>query len=83
MLGSITTILGGMDLNITQQLNTSRGGIAYNVIDIEELPEDPRTLQLTLAEQPGILSSRMIVGLPGFGFHSSAFGNDSYHFYDQ
>lgn len=82
MLGAITTILGQMDLNITQQLNTSRNSIAYNVVDIEELPEDPKALQLALAQVPGILSSRMIVGLPGFGFHSTAFPDTGANFYD-
>jgi len=81
MLGQITSIIGGLDLNIVQQLNTSRGKIAYNVVDIEEFPEDPRELQQNLAKIPGILSSRMIVGLPGFGYYTSAMG-ESENYYD-
>ena len=81
MLGQITTILGDLDMNIMQQLNTSRGSIAYNVVDIADIPDDPRKLQLALAAVPGILSSRMIVGLPGFGYYSHAMSSD-YNYYD-
>lgn len=69
------------DRCFSPQLNTSRGKIAYNVVDIEEIPEDPRQLQLELAEVNGILSSRMIVGLPGFGYHSTMMHGD-YNYYD-
>jgi len=83
MLGQITTVMGSLNLNILQQLNTSRGDIAYNVMDIEEMPEDPRDLQLGLAKLEGVLSSRMIVGVPGFGYHSAAMMSDSdYNYHD-
>ena len=35
VLGEITTLLGSHGVNIAQQLNTSREGIAYNVIDMQ------------------------------------------------
>ena len=37
-------------------------------------------LQLALAELKGVLSSRMIVGLPGFGYHTHAMSE--YNYYD-
>merc|ERR1711934_444919 len=81
VLGRITTTLGEGGVNIVQQLNTSKGDIAYNVVDVEELPDDPRQLQMALSEVEGILSSRMIVGLPGFGYHTTMMG-DSMNYYD-
>jgi len=82
MLGQITGILGSMKLNIVQQLNTSRGGIAYNVVDLGEMPDDPRELQLELAKVEGVLSSRMIVGLPGAFYYSAAMTDSAYNYYD-
>ncbi|KAH8078549.1 phosphoglycerate dehydrogenase [Aureococcus anophagefferens] len=37
MLGDILSVFGNSGINITQQMNTSRGDVAYNVIDIERL----------------------------------------------
>lgn len=39
ILGQITTLLGSLNLNIAQQLNTSRDEIAYNVVDLQDFPE--------------------------------------------
>ena len=35
MIGQIATILGELGLNIADMTNVSRGGLAYNLIDIE------------------------------------------------
>ena len=40
VLGAITTKLASLNLNIAQTLNTSKGEIAYNVVDIDGLPCD-------------------------------------------
>jgi D-3-phosphoglycerate dehydrogenase len=50
VLGQITTFLGRRNLNIEQQINTSRGEIAYTVIDFGKV-ENPAGLQVG----PGLL----------------------------
>lgn len=60
VLGQITTYLGTKKVNIEQQINTSKGSIAYTVLDFGTV-EDPAGLQAELAEKcPGIISSRFI-----------------------
>ncbi|GLC46137.1 hypothetical protein PLESTB_001194100 [Pleodorina starrii] len=60
VLGQITTYLGTRNVNIEQQINTSRGDIAYTVLDFANV-EDPAGLQEGLAKAcPGIISSRFI-----------------------
>jgi len=41
LLGSITTAVGELGVNIVQQINTSRGDVAYNAIDMESTPRIP------------------------------------------
>ena len=53
-LGEITTFLGSKGLNISQQINTSRGDIAYTVIDFTNQPDDAEKLQAELAEERGL-----------------------------
>ena len=45
VLGQITTFFGNKKVNIEQQLNTSRGEIAYTVLDFGEV-HDPAGLQV-------------------------------------
>ncbi|KAG2492025.1 hypothetical protein HYH03_009754 [Edaphochlamys debaryana] len=76
VLGQITTYLGTQKVNIEQQINTSRGDIAYTVLDFGKV-EDPAGLQAGLAKAcPGIISSRFIgnvfddeLGQPGTYFY--------------
>lgn len=60
VLGLITTRLGELGLNIIQQINSSRGDIAYNVVDLADLPSNIDQLQGELAALDGVLSSRFI-----------------------
>jgi len=62
VLGEMTTLLGSMNLNIAQQLNTSLGDIAYNVIDLQDFPEGPeaQTVQERILALEGVLSTRII-----------------------
>jgi len=62
ILGTITTLLGSLNLNIAQQLNTSRDEIAYNVVDLQDFPEgDAATdVQQKLLALDGVLSTRII-----------------------
>ncbi|KAK3272205.1 hypothetical protein CYMTET_19484 [Cymbomonas tetramitiformis] len=72
-LGKITTCLGDLTLNITQQINVSRGSIAYTVIDMETAPAEPDAMQnMIAAECDDIISTRFIgnpytneLGTPG------------------
>jgi D-3-phosphoglycerate dehydrogenase len=76
VLGQITTFLGTQNVNIEQQINTSRGDIAYTVLDLSKIA-DPAGLQAGLAKAcPGVISSRFIgnmfddeMGKPGTFFY--------------
>lgn len=78
VLGAITTFLGSQNINIVQQINSSRGDIAYTVIDMGTVPEDPAKLQKDLSSLEGIISSRFLsdpfktdLGKPGTYFQVS------------
>jgi len=79
VLGNITTFLGSKGVNISQQINNSRGDVAYTVIDMVDAPEDADALQIELASQcDGIISSRFIgtafddaLGQPGTYYYVS------------
>jgi len=61
ILGAITSLLGSNNVNIAQQLNTSRDSIAYNVIDLDSFDESGAdALQQSLMTVEGVLSTRMI-----------------------
>ena len=76
-LGEITSFLGSKGVNILQQINTSRDPVAYTVIDLAEIPEDPAGLQEEMAKVcPDVVSSRFIgsvfndsLGQPGAYFY--------------
>jgi D-3-phosphoglycerate dehydrogenase / 2-oxoglutarate reductase len=71
MLSAITDVFAKHDLNIVQQVNHSRGDIAYNVIDIEPRQGDVhdfRKLQKELTMHDGVLSTRILDGKPGTGY---------------
>lgn len=74
MLASVTGAFSEMKLNILQQINTSRGSIAYNVIDLE-LPEDKKdgvvsfkNIQEKITMIDGVLSTAILFGEPGKGY---------------
>ena len=62
-LGEITSFLGSKGLNIAQQINTSRGEIAYTVIDFTNQPDDADALQADLAAQCGFIISLRFIGM--------------------
>jgi len=69
VLASITECFAKHSMNITSQINHSRGDIAYNVLDIEPGSEVAiKDLQSTLTMMDGILSSRIVFGTPGAGY---------------
>merc|ERR1712118_574676 len=63
-LGAITTACGTAKLNIQQTVNTSRGDIAYNVVDFSDDMEnsDYGGLQDSIQALDGVISSRILFG---------------------
>ena len=73
MLAQITETFGKAGLNILQQINHSRGDIAYNVLDIDPTSGDGgsvslKELQREVTLLDGVLSSRVLYGTPGAGY---------------
>jgi len=72
MLAKITETLAKVNLNIMQQVNNSRGDVAYNVIDFDTSNADGdfdlKAVQKELTMLEGVLSSRVIYGNYGSGY---------------
>jgi D-3-phosphoglycerate dehydrogenase len=71
MLSSITEAIAKHKINIVQQINHSRGDIAYNVIDIDPTGSesvDLKALQRDVTMLEGVLSSRSLFGTAGAGY---------------
>jgi len=73
MLALITETYAKAELNIIQQVNHSRGDVAYNVLDIDTKTANGeavhlKDLQRELTMLDGVLSSRIIFGIPGAGY---------------
>jgi D-3-phosphoglycerate dehydrogenase len=70
MLSKIMEVFAGNKLNITQQINHSRGDVAYNVIDLDpsESGINLNDVQKELTMLDGCLSSRILFGAPGVGY---------------
>ncbi|KAL3913912.1 MAG: hypothetical protein SGILL_006307, partial [Bacillariaceae sp.] len=69
VLSAITDVFAKHGLNIIQQVNHSRGDIAYNMIDIDPVAEnDFMELQKELTMHDGVLSSRILADVAGNGY---------------
>lgn len=72
VLAQMTETFANEKLNIMQQINQSRGDIAYNVLDIStEGHEDVvsfKNLQEQITMIDGVVSTRVIYGTPGKGY---------------
>ena len=76
MLSSITAVFGNANINVLQQINASRGDVAYNVIDIAKPTGDVTSLnfkswdalQEALTNIPGVKSTRFVYDYAGKGF---------------
>jgi len=71
MLAHISEVFAGHDLNILQQINQSRGEVAYNVVDVDISGHgvvDFKDAQERITMLDGVLSSRVIYGVPGTGY---------------
>ncbi len=62
MLSHILTLIGGDDLNVADLLNKSVGDIAYNIIDLDELPQQMLLGKISGLE--GVINLRLIEGEP-------------------
>jgi len=72
MLAKITEIFASAKFNITQQVNHSRGDIAYNVLDVSSEGHNEvvtfKTIQEQITMLDGVMSSRLMYGTPGTGY---------------
>jgi len=72
MLAKITEIFAESENNILQQINLSRGDIAYNVLDVDTTGHGEvlsfKKLQEKITMLDGVLSSRILYGKPGTGY---------------
>jgi D-3-phosphoglycerate dehydrogenase / 2-oxoglutarate reductase len=74
MLSKITDCFARAGVNIAQQINQSRGEIAYNVIDLDPANHadgasfNLKDLQREMTMLDGVLSTRVLFGTPGLGY---------------
>lgn len=71
-LANITEAIAEEGLNIVQQINHSRGSIAYNVLDIDTTGHESvvsfKAVQEKVTMIDGVISTRLIFGTPGVGY---------------
>ena len=67
VLGTITNVVGELNLNISQAVNASRGEVAYNVVDLDIMADETQREELldTMIAIEGVLSARLLIGEPG------------------
>jgi D-3-phosphoglycerate dehydrogenase len=78
MLAHISEAFAGANLNILQQINQSRGDVAYNVVDVDTSGHevvDFKEVQEKITMLDGVLSTRTIYGVPGTGYAKNVAGN--------
>ncbi|CAJ1959212.1 unnamed protein product [Cylindrotheca closterium] len=72
VLAKMTEAFAAEKLNILQQINQSRGDIAYNVLDISTEGHDDvlsfKGVQEKITMIDGVVSTRIIYGTPGKGY---------------
>merc|ERR1712238_403087 len=78
-LAAITEAISQEGFNIVQQINHSRGGIAYNVCDIDTKEHDGvlefKKVQENITMVDGVISTRIIYGKAGTGYAKNIKGN--------
>jgi len=72
VLANITEVFASEGLNIVQQINHSRGSVAYNVLDIDTENDGDmisfKNVQEKITMLEDVLSSRILYGTPGSGY---------------
>lgn len=78
VLAAITEAFANEQLNIVQQINQSRGDIAYNVVDIDTSEQEDvlcfKQVQERITMMDGVLSSRVLYGQRGTGYAKNVSG---------
>ena len=79
MLAHMAEQFAASNLNILQQINQSRNDVAYNVIDVDISGHDSivdfKEVQEKITMLDGVLSSRVIYGVPGTGYAKNLGGD--------
>merc|ERR1712029_241005 len=78
MLAHISEVFAADNLNILQQINQSGGDVAYNVVDVDISGHDVfdfKGVQEKITMLEGVLSSRVIYGVPGTGYAKNLAGD--------
>jgi len=63
MLSHVLTLIGDEGLNVADLLNKSFGDVAYNIIDLDEVPQEGLLTKISTVE--GVINLRLIEGTPG------------------
>ena len=63
MLSHVLTLIGDEGLNVADLLNKSFGDVAYNIIDLDEVPQEGLLNKISTVE--GVINLRLIEGTPG------------------
>jgi len=63
MLSHVLTLIGDEGLNVADLLNKSFGDVAYNIIDLDEVPHEGLLNKISTVE--GVINLRLIEGTPG------------------
>ena len=63
MLSHVLTLIGDDGLNVADLLNKSFGDVAYNIIDLDEVPQEGLLSKISTVE--GVINLRLIEGAPG------------------
>ena len=63
MLSHVLTLIGDEGLNVADLLNKSFGDVAYNIIDLDEVPQEGLLNKISTVE--GVIILRLIEGTPG------------------
>lgn len=58
MVGQITTLLAAQKINISDMLNKSRGELAYNIIDTDNVISEDSVSKIAAIE--GVIMTRVI-----------------------
>jgi len=78
-LAHITEAFANENFNIIQQINQSRGGIAYNVLDIDTTGHEDvlsfKAVQEKITMVEGVISTRIIFGVAGQGYAKNLDGD--------
>jgi len=71
VLGHLFDVFGQSNLNILQEISRMRGNVSYTVMDVDTTGHthiEFKDVQEKITMLPGVLSSRVLYGMPGAGY---------------